>query len=953
MPMKSRVWIALMMYFVSVAHAQDNLITYSQESGFYTVSFELTLTSSEASTEIVYTLDGSDPKNTTKGFAAASPVTIQIDPDNTTGRALTPGVVVRAIVKNGSQFLGASQCKTYIFTNRLSTQTSPGGDWPAEDYHSVSNHNIDYSMDPAVVEDPLYSGQIEPSLLSLSSISIVTDLNNLFHPDSGIYVNSFQEGELWERECSFEIINPDNTQEFQINAGIRIKGGWSRQVFNPKYSLRILFKEDYGPKKLEYAFFETDGAPEFKHIELRTEQNCGYNLDGGIAFHNTFLRDVFARDAQRDMDHAYIRSRYYHLYVNGMYWGLYMTHERVNEDYAKSYFGGDKDNYDVIKATDLINGSFDAWYNLWTLSDIGFESNENYFRMLGRNAEGDPARGSEIDCDLNNLIDYMNLVFYTGNFDGPVSLWGDNQSAANFFVLTDRTDKSFGFKFFAVDFEYAMMVDPVYVGAGLYEDRVNIGDPDANPRMSTPSFGQFNPQWLHYKLTQNPEYRMYFIDRAYYLFEEGGELTPEKSIERMTNRKQEVEEAIVSESARWGDAQQGEDPPLTKADWDIEVGTLIDEFFPYRTNIVIEQLKEAELYSDLLPPGITISGNMPTNEYYYLSGEEEVVITNSNGTGTLYYTTNGVDPRAIGGEVSPDAAVVEVTSESFTTGHSMIIIARVKDNEDWSPIRAIKILTPAISEDYSYLKVTELNYNPLDEVTGNGIVSGSDFEFIEFKNTGMYALNISSVHLDSAVQYTVPANTILNPNEYFVVADKPRYFYDRYGWVSSGNFSGNFSNSGEYVLLEDSLHNEILSFTYSDSHPWPELADGLGYTMVSVEINPTGDPAIPEYWTNSPGIHGNPFSDTTKIILEIPGEITDNFLVYPNPTSDYLIIKSEEQRISQSQLTIYSILGKLIYRENFNGETEVHLDRMDVSPGIYIVVVQSGSSIRTEKIIFR
>ncbi|MBN2523287.1 MAG: CotH kinase family protein [Bacteroidales bacterium] len=951
--MKSRVWIALMLYFVSVAHAQDNLITYSQESGFYTAPFELTLTSSGSSTEIAYTLDGSDPKNTGTGFADSSPVTIQIDPDNTTGRALTPGVVVRAIAKNGSLYVGASQCKTYIFTDKLGTQASPGGDWPAEDYHSVNNHNIDYSMDPDVVEDPLYSGQIESSLLSLPAISIVTDVNNLFHPDSGIYVNSFQEGELWERECSFAIINPDNTQEFQINAGIRIKGGWSRQVFNPKYSLRILFKENYGPEKLEYAFFETDGALEFKHIELRTEQNCGYNLDGGIAFRNTFLRDVFARDAQRDMDHAYIRSRYYHLYVNGMYWGLYMTHERVNEDYAKSYFGGDKDNYDVIKATDLINGSMDAWYDLWTLSDIGFESNADYFGMLGRNAEGDPVRGSEIYCDADNLIDYMNLVFYTGNFDGPVSLWGNNQSAANFFALTDRTDKSFGFKFFAVDFEYAMMVDPIYVGAGLYEDRVNIGDPDANPRMSTPSFGQFNPQWLHYKLTQNPEYRMNFIDRAYYLFEENGELTPERSAERMTERIQEVEEAIVAESARWGDAQQGEDPPLTKADWDIEVNTLLDGFFPYRTDIVIQQLKEAGLYSDLTPPGITISGTTPINEYYFLAGEEEVAIANPNGTGTLYYTTNGRDPRAIGGEVSPDAITVEASSESFTAGHSITIKARVKNHEDWSPIRAMKILAPVISEDYTYLKVTELNYNPLDEVTENGIVSGSDFEFIEFKNTGPYALNISGIHLDSAVQYTVPAYTILNPDEYFVVADKPKYFYHRYGWVSSGNFSGNFSNSGEYVLLEDSMHNEILSFTYSDSDPWPELADGLGYTMVSVEIDPTGDPALPEYWTNSPGIYGNPFSDTATIILEIHEEITGNFKVYPNPTSDYLIIKSEDQGTSQSQLIIYSIMGRLIYRENFYGETEINFARMSVQPGIYIVVIQNGRTVKTEKIIYQ
>jgi hypothetical protein len=808
-------------------------------------------------------------------------------------------------------------------------------------------------MDPDVVNDPAYTAFVEPSFLVLPSISIVTDLNNLFHPDSGIYVNSFEEGELWERECSFEIFNRDNTQEFQINAGIRLKGGWSRQRFNPKYSFRILFKEKYGPDKLEYAFFDTEGASSFKHIELRTEQNCGYNLDGDIALRNTFLRDVFARDTQKDMDWEYIRSRYYHLYLNGIYWGVYMTHERVNEDYAGSYFGGDKDNYDVIKATDLINGSLDAWNDLWTLSDIGFESNENYFRMLGMDAEGRPVRGSEIYCEVDNLIDYMSLVFYTGDFDGPVSKWGENKTAANFIALTDRTDKSFGFRFFAVDFEYAMMVEPIYIGIGLYENRVNIGEPGVEPAMSTPSFGQFNPQWLHHKLSQNKEYRMRFMDRAYYLFEEEGELSSGKSAERMMKRKAEIEEAIVTESARWGDSQQDEDPPLTRAEWDTEVSLLEDVFFTERTDIVIQQLKDAGLYSGLVPPEITISGNSPPEDYYYLSGSGEIILSNVNAVGTIYYTTNGIDPRAVGGEPYTGATGVAGATESFTTEHSMTVKARVKDAEDWSPVRTIKILVPSATEEYSYLKVTELNYNPPEAVIGSGIVSGSDFEFIEFKNTGPYAINLSGVHLDSAVQYIVPSPVILHPQEYFVVADKPKYFYERYGMVASGNFTGNLSNSGEFVLLEDSLHNEILSFTYSDSDPWPALADGYGYSLVSAETDPAGDPAFPEYWISSQGIYGNPFSDTTVIVLETPEVLSESMKIYPNPTSDYLVVNTGMNTAVESMLSLYSIMGRLICTTNFTSEIEISLDELNIQPGVYLVVVKNGKTVRSGKVIYQ
>ena len=49
------------------------------------------------------------------------------------------------------------------------------------------------------------------------------------------------------------------------------------------------------------------------------------------------------------MGQPYTRSRAYHLYLNGMYWGLYQTQERPEASYAESYFGGDKDNYDVVK----------------------------------------------------------------------------------------------------------------------------------------------------------------------------------------------------------------------------------------------------------------------------------------------------------------------------------------------------------------------------------------------------------------------------------------------------------------------------------------------------------------------------------------------------------------------------------------------------------------------------
>src|SRR5690606_6056161 len=106
-----------------------------------------------------------------------------------------------------------------------------------------------------------------------------------------------------------------------VDAGLRIRGAFSRTPDNPKHSLRLFFRNEYGPGKLRYPLFDTEGVDEFDKVDLRTSQNYSWAYEGSEQ--NTMLRDVFSRDVQRDMGQPYTRSRYYHLYLNGHYWGVY------------------------------------------------------------------------------------------------------------------------------------------------------------------------------------------------------------------------------------------------------------------------------------------------------------------------------------------------------------------------------------------------------------------------------------------------------------------------------------------------------------------------------------------------------------------------------------------------------------------------------------------------------
>jgi len=96
----------------------------------------------------------------------------------------------------------------------------------------------------------------------------------------------------------------------------------------------------------------------------------------------------------------------------------------------------------------------------------------------------------------------------------------------------------------------------------------------------------------------HPEYRMRFADRAHKHFFNAGAMTPEKAIALCLSRAGEIDLAIIAESARWGDQRPSRaSNPYTKADWWNEVnGYLVTTYFPARTQIVLDQLRNRGLY---------------------------------------------------------------------------------------------------------------------------------------------------------------------------------------------------------------------------------------------------------------------------------------------------------------------------------------------------------------------
>ena len=621
---------------------------FSVDRGFYDEPFSVEITTASEETEIRYTTNGDTPTSST-GLVYDGPIRIS---RSTTLRA--------AAFKEGLVPSNVDT-HTYLFLDDIIDQSADGAapsGWPGDG--SVNGQAMNYGMDPDVVGGVFSRAEVIGALEDIPTISIVTDIENLFSPSSGIYVNAGGDGRSWERPASIEMLGDEYGDGFQIDAGLRIRGGFSRSGGNPKHSFRLFFRKEYGEGKLRYPLFGDEGADVFDNLDLRTSQNYSWAFQGSD--NNSYVRDVFSRDVQMAMGRPSTRSRYYHLYLNGNYWGLYQSQERSEASYAETYFGGDKADYDVIKSFGAVtDGSRAAHSRLWNEARQGFASDVRYFRVQGLNPDGSPNPSYEKLLDVGNLIDYMALTYYTGDRDGPGSRYTQPRPN-NFYAIFNRANPS-GFKYFEHDSEHSL---------GTGEQNM------VTPLTSGDGETQFNPHWLHEQLVDNANYRMAFADRIQKHFANGGLLTDAVAIGFIDRRASQIEKAIIAESARWGDSRRAS--PFLPSHWESAVEE-VRAWMRGRTRTVVSQLRSQNWYPSIDAPEFNVPGGEVAEGF-------ELFFT--AGGGTVYYTTDGNDPRLANGGIYDNSETASVAgNQSFVilpepySGARVLVPGNGSDGLDW------------------------------------------------------------------------------------------------------------------------------------------------------------------------------------------------------------------------------------------------------------------------------
>lgn len=580
---------------------------FSIDRGFYTSPFSLTITCATPSAIIRYTTDGSAPSPTNGTIYSGS---IMID--KTT--------CVRAMAYRTDWQPTNVDTQTYIFEAQVLSQQRPS-DYPT----SWGGYPADYEMDPDVYDDDAYNSDLPAAFAQIPSVSIVMKRDDLFNSSTGIYQNSTLEGVAWERPASVEMMTHDGSEEFSISCGIRIQGGASRQPNkSPKHSFRMLFKGEYGPTKLSVPLFtadDRDAATDFDTLILRAGFNNSWIHWSGTQSPNAqYYGDEFAREVHRRLGDPAAHGRFVHVYLNGMYWGLYNLTERPESSFSASYMGGEKEDWDSTNSTEPVGESdLSAWSTALSLANAGVAGEDEYKALAEY-------------VDYSNLFDFLLIGMWGGNDDWDHHNW----------YAARRNNPPGTWKYYSWDSERLLE------STGYN----NVNENNNNC-----------PSRIYNKLRSNSEFRLLVADRLHkhivhpagplYVDPENPQWDPahperNRPAALFSELAAKIDMAIILESARWGDYRRdtysyGKDPSnyalYTKNDhWTPEQSWIMNSYFTVRSANVLNQFRGISLYPQTNAPVFAPwGGNMEQGG--------QLVMTNPDGTGLIYYTTDGSDPR--------------------------------------------------------------------------------------------------------------------------------------------------------------------------------------------------------------------------------------------------------------------------------------------------------------------
>ena len=392
---------------------------FSQASGFLTSGFNLTISSPDPGTTIIYTLDGSEP-----------------DENNLSGTTYN---YRNQYARNPGQTFGPFLFNTFQ-TLTYSAPIAVADRTPQPNKISAISTTYDFNP-PYFPNGTIYKGNvvrakvIKPGALSSKSVSknyfitpsgagkytlpvlsLCFDENDLFDYEDGISVagidfetwrlanptrtptrqwgNYERDGIANERKANMHYF-VNGLEKINQDIGLRVRGAFSRVY--PSKSWNIAARSDFGDDNLSYKFFSDEPYTSYERLSAKT---------GGSDFYNTMIRDPLNHQLVKDLRMDTESHQPMVVFMNGEYWGMLNMREKYDNNYFKQVYNIDAvdliENQNAVQEGDIVD-----YNNMYSyISSNSFTSDANYAFIQTR-------------MDTDNFIDYFTTNIFTQNDDWP------------------------------------------------------------------------------------------------------------------------------------------------------------------------------------------------------------------------------------------------------------------------------------------------------------------------------------------------------------------------------------------------------------------------------------------------------------------------------------------------------------------------------------------------------
>lgn len=466
---------------------------FSAESGFYGSDFSLTLSADNC--DIYYTVDGSNPATSETAQKYSSAITVKdrtnepniysvYDENESSATSISRGTgyqkppfnvdkatVVRAVAKNSDGLYSDVVSRTYFITSGALSQYK-----------------------------------------NMTVVSLVTDPDNLFDPEKGIYVtgkqyidwrnssnydpmkspwdntgisNFFSKGREWEREATLTFIQNGDTVVEQ-NMGIRIKGASTRNT--PQKSFNLYARSEYGASKINYPLIPDNYDIEGNLIE-KYDSVCLRSVSDEAR-----LRDGFAQKLVYDREQITNQNmESCVVFLNGEYWGLYEMTEKFSDYFIESNYGIEKQDVAMIKNGELEEGDdylLDEYYDfMYSYANRDMTNSSNYQAVCDY-------------IDIDSYIEHYAAGLYLGTYDWPNYNYGVWKTTGEQIEGNPYSDGKW--RFISFDYDYTM--------GATYENFGGVEGYAYDSFRHMEKARQYAPTNLFVNLLKNEEFRNKFVN---------------------------------------------------------------------------------------------------------------------------------------------------------------------------------------------------------------------------------------------------------------------------------------------------------------------------------------------------------------------------------------------------------------------------------------------------------